>query len=436
MAQRDYRSDAYRQALLNELDPYTGLPGRQTQGGGTYTMPAPDWSGGGPEDLMAAYERRNEGAGGVGRGALGGAATGATIGSAVPVLGTAAGAVIGGIAGGIGGAFTKNAETAMTDFADRDARDAIGKAYQQYLGRPASVGELDDQLRAQGYRADQGHKWVGEDGLRAVLSSIQRSPEAGLYQQTGVPVTARAQAAGTAAGGSASTSLGNPASTAPAGGQFTGGSGALVDPYALPNEADLEGLLANAQRYTGYDPSTGRIGVAGGGLGGYAGAGFDFAQDAGNRDIGKSAKYAFSYLSEQAAAAGAPMPRTKADAEAWFTQYIAPGLQQLGYEIGWVQGDKAQIRTREGWDVIDFVGGADGDNPMLTWQSEVLAPGGGPMAGASGSGMGGSPVSGADLTSSALFERLLEEAQAIASGRQSGSSSLDTRALLDLMVRP
>ena len=224
-----------------------------------------------------------------------------------------------------------------------------------------------------------------------------------------------------------------PQAKAPTG--FTGGSGAMVDPYTLPAQADLETLLAQAQRYGGYDASTGRTGFAGGatGAGGYSYGGFDFNQDAGNRDIGKSAKYAFSYFADQAGAQGAPQPKTKAEAEAWFNQYIAPGLQQAGYEIAWVKGDKARIKTREGWDEIDFLGNAGGDNPTLTWQSEVLA--GGPSMAGTGSMGGGTslPTSGMDLTSSDFFDKLLAQARAIASGQNAGANPLDTQALLTLL---
>lgn len=452
MAQRDYRSDAYRQALLNELDPATGLPGRTTQA--SYSMPAPDWSGGGDysagggvEDLMAGYERRNEGAGGFLSGAGKGAATGATIGSVVPGLGTIAGGAIGGIVGGIGGLFTKNAKTAATDFAVEDARDMLNRGYQQYLGRPASADEINSQLAGQGWNAGRGDRWVGEAGMRSMLDILQNSEEARRYAGTqSQPAGGRAYSQGsygpagsiTGPGGAGVTAgFSSPATgtATPAGsGQFTGGSGALVDPYQLPAETDLESLLTSGQRYTNYDANTGRIGVAGGGTGGYASAGFDFGQDAANRDIGKSAKYAFSYLADRASSAGAPMPRTKQEAEQWFTQHIAPGLQQLGYAVEWVQGDKAQVRTREGVDIIDFVIGADGDNPTLGWQSELLAPGGGMSAGAmSGGGGGGLPTSGNDLTSSALFDQLLRQARDIAAGKSTGAMVTDTDALLSLL---
>lgn len=228
---------------------------------------------------------------------------------------------------------------------------------------------------------------------------------------------------------------GQPATNPATGTGFTGGSGAMVDPYTLPAENDLLALLSNPERYGGFDAATGRTGLAGKatGAGGYTYGGFDFSQDAGNRDIGKSAKYAFSQFAEQAAKNGAPMPRTKAEAETWFTQHIAPGLQAAGYEIGWIKGDKARIKTREGWDEIDFLGNADGDNPTLTWQSEVLAPG--PQMSGGGMGMGGGslPTSGMDLTSSALFDALMAQAQAIASGQNAGANVLDTQALINLL---
>jgi hypothetical protein len=217
-------------------------------------------------------------------------------------------------------------------------------------------------------------------------------------------------------------------------GQFTGGSGALVDPYTLPAQDSLEGLLANAQRYADYDASTGRVGASGDGTGGYASRGFDFGQDAGNRDIGKSAKYAFAHLAKQASAAGVPQPRTKPEAEAWFTQHIAPGLGQLGYQVEWVKGDKARIHTREGVDEIDYLGNAGGEGEIpLTWQSEVLAPGSGMQGGGMGMGVGSLPTSGMDLSSSAFFDTLMQQARDIASGKTNGASLLDTNALLALL---
>jgi len=118
---------------------------------------------------------------------------------------------------------------------------------------------------------------------------------------------------------------------------------------------------------------------AGAGGGGYSYAGFDFGQDPANRDITKSAKYAFSHFAGQAAAKGIPQPRSKAEAQAWFEQYIAPGMNANGFKVHKVVGDKAFISTRERpngqW--VDFQGnsGGQGDQP-LTWQAENAGAGG------------------------------------------------------------
>jgi hypothetical protein len=217
-------------------------------------------------------------------------------------------------------------------------------------------------------------------------------------------------------------------------GQFTGGSGALVDPYALPAQDSLEGLLANAQRYADYDASTGRSGMAGSGAqgGGYQYAGFDFAQDPSNRDIGKSAKYAWAEVTKILASQGIPMPRTKAEAGP-YAQKAAPLMAQLGYPITDIVADKFSIGAREGQDTIDWLINADGANPTLGWQSEVLAPGSGMQGGGMGMGVGSLPTSGMDLSSSAFFDTLMQQARDIASGKTNGASLLDTNALLALL---
>lgn len=115
-------------------------------------------------DYFAGYQRRNEGAGGVGSGAKTGAMMGASTLNPAAVGG---GAVIGGIIG----AFTKNAKTAMTDFSLADAKSIISNAYQQELGRPASQQDVDTHLQNIGWKP--GHKWVGEQGMVQILNSIR-----------------------------------------------------------------------------------------------------------------------------------------------------------------------------------------------------------------------------------------------------------------------
>jgi hypothetical protein len=127
-------------------------------------------------DILDDYQRRGGGTGGAGKGALSGASMGASIGSIIPVLGTGAGAGIGAIAGGITGAIKKHAKSAPTDFKVGDAEDAVQRAYQTYLGRPAMPDEIQSQLSGQGYRGTG--RWVGESGLMSVLKAIQDSEEA------------------------------------------------------------------------------------------------------------------------------------------------------------------------------------------------------------------------------------------------------------------
>jgi phage tail tape-measure protein len=116
-------------------------------------------------------KRRNEGAGGAMSGAAKGAATGATVASVVPGIGTLAGGVVGGVAGAIGGAFTKNAKTAMTDLSVEDAQAVIRQAYQQALGRVPSDAEVMAQLQGIGFDPKR-HQWVGEEGVIAILRSL------------------------------------------------------------------------------------------------------------------------------------------------------------------------------------------------------------------------------------------------------------------------
>ncbi|MFT3712998.1 MAG: hypothetical protein QM817_35545 [Archangium sp.] len=119
----------------------------------------------------------------------------------------------------------------------------------------------------------------------------------------------------------------------------------------------------------------------------------------------KSAKYTFAKLAQ----ASGEMPRTKAEAELWFKQHIQGGLEQAGFAVGWVKGDKALICTREnpGGEVVDFMRGADSNDPSyqaLAWQPEggsTAAP-----AGASGARAASAPT--LDGTWRALFAELLE----------------------------
>jgi hypothetical protein len=80
----------------------------------------------------------------------------------------------------------------------------------------------------------------------------------------------------------------------------------------------------------------------------------------------KSAKDAFAMLAKRVGW----MPLGKADAEAWFNAHIKGGLEELGYRVHWVQGDKFKVTAREGDFVVDFVRGAGGEDPALAWQAD------------------------------------------------------------------
>lgn len=104
----------------------------------------------------------------------------------------------------------------------------------------------------------------------------------------------------------------------------------------------------------------------------------------------KSAKYTFAKLAQ----AAGEMPRTKAEAEIWFKQHIQPGMEAAGFQIDWVKGDKALIHTREnpGGEVVDFLRGADSNDPSyqaLAWQAEGGASAAGAAGGAAEAGAAG-----------------------------------------------
>lgn len=180
-------------------------------------------------DLTDDYGRRFEGTGG---GVASNAVKYSGYGAAAGPVGMAIGAGLGAIIGGA----TKNAPSAYTDFRVEDAAEAIGKAYEKYLGRPASEEEIRQQLIGQGWNASGGDRWVGEKNLTGeggVLSQIQHSPEAQAFKATGKPATARAAVV---------DQLGQGAAPAAAAGAQDAGGGAApadtsgwdTDGYAAP----------------------------------------------------------------------------------------------------------------------------------------------------------------------------------------------------------
>jgi hypothetical protein len=270
-----------------------------------------------------AYTRRNEGPGGALSNGARWAQTGATVGSVVPGVGTAVGGIVGGVAGLIGGAFTKNAKSAMTDFAIEDARQIISQAHKDAFGRDITPESLDSIVRGQGW--EDGDRWMGEKQLAYVLDQFAQQ----------APGDRAAQAAA------------NAAAAAPAAGPTTPPGGA-------------------------------QAGATGGGL---PFSGFDFNRA---QDPSKSAKDAFASLAQQAP----PLTDTsKAGAEAWFREHIAPGMEAAGYKVFNVQGDKAWVGAREdpeGRVPVDFLINAGGSNPQIGWQPDSGGGGGGATGDAPG----------------------------------------------------
>ncbi len=121
-------------------------------------------------------------------------------------------------------------------------------------------------------------------------------------------------------------------------------------------------------------------GIAGTGYSGYNYTGFDFNQDPTNRDIGKSAKYAFANATNKMGQAGVTAQQwgTKAGAQEVFTKYVVPEMEALGFKVLEIKGEKIRIvsyedyqkgNTKGTW--IDCVVNADGANPQLAWQPET-----------------------------------------------------------------
>jgi hypothetical protein len=228
-----------------------------------------------------------------------------------------AGHVVGALAGVIGAAFAKNAETAMTDFAIDDARQIISQAHKDAFGSDITPEYLDQIVRGQGWQ--DGDRWMGQDSLAYVLDAFaQQAP-----------------------GERARLAAENAAAATPA-----------TDPAAPPAGATAAGT--------------------GGGL---PFAGFDFNRA---QDPTTSAKDAFAAAAQQAP----PMTDTsKAGAEAWFREHIAPRMEAAGFRIYDMQGDKAWVGSREdpeGKIPVDWLINAGGSNPQIGWQPDS---GGGGVAG-------------------------------------------------------
>lgn len=313
IAQNAYTGDRWQDERQTQTDIANALPVSQAQGPAHTYNPQRGYA------LMDEYDdpytRRNEGSPGYGGSALAGAGIG---GSIVP----GAGHVVGALAGLIGAAFSKNAKTAMTDFAIDDARQIISQAHKDAFGRDIDPAYLDEIVRGQGWQP--GDRWMGQDSLAYVLDAFAQQ----------APGDRAAQAAANAA-------------------------------------AAQQG----AQQAT---PAGAQAGGTGGGL---PFSGFDFNRA---QDPSKSAKDAFAAIMQQ----GPPLTDTsKAGAEAYFRQHVAPKMEAAGYRVYDVQGDKAWIGSKEdpeGKIPVDWLINAGGSNPMIGWQPESGGAAGGTINGTSG----------------------------------------------------
>ena len=120
--------------------------------------------------------------------------------------------------------------------------------------------------------------------------------------------------------------------------------------------------------------------------------GFDFNQDAANRDPSRSAKYGFASAAGPVALTDQRWqgltPNAREDMASFFNEHVRPRLEAEGYTIHQVVGDKIEITTREGRHWVDWVenaGSTDPDKPpRLAWQAQTASgdwlhdgPGGG-----------------------------------------------------------
>lgn len=238
--------------------------------------------------------------------------------------------------------------------------DTINGYYQQYLGRPMTPQEYLAQTG--------GGRNTGAQNVAWAQSQIANSEEARNY-------AASRNTSNAAAPPSSSTNQTSPNTAA------NGTNPATGDRTTTTTNTGTTGTAGTTTTTAPTFTTTGRGGA---GSQNYAYAGFDFNQNASNRDTGKSAKYAFADATREAADAGvAPSTwATKEGAQQFAEQYIRPKLEALGYKVLEIRGDKMRIVTREDVEAgrtagtwVDFVVNAGGANPQLAWQAETAPDG-------------------------------------------------------------
>jgi hypothetical protein len=153
------------------------------------------------------------------------------------------------------------------------------------------------------------------------------------------------------------------------------------------------------QVYSGYTPAQ-------------AMEGFNFNRE---QNTGKSAKDAFAFLSNQAAQKGQLAPlHDKQALGGWFEQHIRPGMQQLGHNVSWVDGDKFGYGNHEGNFVVDYGRGAGAQGGALAWQAEL-------------------PNQGSGLPTSAPANEIYRQAQQALTPMQQNQEELDQLIALMMM---
>ena len=149
--------------------------------------------------------------------------------------------------------------------------DTINGYYRQYLGRDATQDEINQQT---GYG-----RAVAPKNLAWAAGQIANSAEAQAYaKRAATPATT------------------TPSATTPTPTTTTGAPNQVTNPSSTSS--------GSGTSTTGTKTSFTNTGTGGTGHANYSYAGFDFNQNASNRDTGKSAKYAFADATREAADKG------------------------------------------------------------------------------------------------------------------------------------
>jgi len=147
--------------------------------------------------------------------------------------------------------------------------------------------------------------------------------------------------------------------------------------------------------------------------------GFAFDRE---QNTGKSAKDAFADLANQAPP---PPLNDKAALAQWFTQYIQPGMNELGHRVTYVDGDKFGFENWQGKFDVDYGRGAGAEGGALAWQVDD---------GTAQPGTGGytplTPGPPVDVNGPSAQDEIMAEITALING---GNSQMDERALMELL---